>query len=88
MERYLRSKECVPDNEVWVSPATFEQPFLPAGDFGSLQNNNQQLKAETLRCKECERYFEGPGLKSPYCYECKWLPDNVDHFIQRKASAV
>ena len=51
-------------------------------------NSIQQLKAETLRCKECEMYFEGPGLKSPYCYECKWLPDNVDHFIQRKASAV
>lgn len=55
-----------------------------------LANNSQQqqLKAETSRCKECERYFDGPGLRSPYCYECKWFPDNVDNFIQRKASAV
>ena len=57
-------------------------------DCGTQPTDVQQLKAETLRCKECERYFDGPGLKSPYCYECKWLPDNVDNFIQRKASAV
>jgi hypothetical protein len=34
-------------------------------------------------CKECDRYYDGTGLKSPYCYECKWL-DNVDNFIKKK----
>lgn len=38
------------------------------------------------RCKGCGRYFEGPGLKSPYCYECKWLPGYIDNFIPRNPS--
>ena len=58
-------------------------------------NSIQQLKAETLRCTECEHTYDGssptPVTWSRYCYSCLWFPKKpvlTDNFIQRKASAI
>ena len=57
--------------------------------------DNQQLKAETLRCTECEHTYDEssptPVTWSRYCYSCLWFPKKpvlTDNFIQRKASAI
>ena len=50
MEQKLISKECVPDNEVWVSPKTWEAPF-------GLKVNESQNKADnsaSTPCGECK----------------------------------
>ena len=45
MERKLIANHLVPDDEVWVSPATWERPFsLKAKE--STVTDTQQLKAE------------------------------------------
>ena len=64
-------------------------------DCGTQPTDVQQLKAETLRCIECEHTYDGssptPVTWSRYCYSCLWFPKKpvlTDNFIQRKASAV
>jgi len=63
--------------------------YLKFADTKELsQTGNQPLKAETLRCKECETYY-GSDYEDLYkCRKCVWYPDVHDYFIQRKASAV
>ena len=47
MEQKLISKECVPDNEVWVSPKTWEAPF-------GLKVNESQNKADNSDYIKCQ----------------------------------
>lgn len=54
-----------------------------AGPVMRADTDTQLPPGDVEHCKKCGRYFEGPGLKSPHCYECKWLPGYIDNFIPR-----
>jgi hypothetical protein len=60
MERKLIANHLVPDDEVWVSPATWERPFsLKAKE--STATNLQQLKAE-IRLLLTEIEYDERGI--------------------------
>lgn len=64
MERKLIANHLVPDDEVWVSPATWERPFsLKAKE--STVTDTQQLKAEI-----CEWNTKDFGEWSGYATSC------------------
>ena len=50
MERKLIANHLVPDNEVWVSPATWENPFSLNAKVDSTSANNRYATAlDTIR---------------------------------------
>ena len=56
MERKLIANYLVPDDEVWVSPATWERPFsLKAKESTVTDTQHTQAKMPTL--EECLEHF-------------------------------
>ncbi len=50
MELLLKSKECVPDSEVWVSPKTYDDPFSRnTKEFGASTNISRDAIACAIK---------------------------------------
>ena len=67
MEQKLISKECVPDNEVWVSPKTWEAPF-------GLKVNESQNKADNSASTPCPRHVRGGSCAIHFAGGCADTP--------------
>lgn len=55
-EKFLIANSLVPDNEVWVSPKTFENPFSK-NVKEALPNSAQQLKVAISFLESCCAYL-------------------------------